>query len=223
MGSTAFTMARMLLDIGAVHFNAQTPYIFTSGWASPVYVDCRRVISFPQARRFIIAEAQKLLDEVAGPTAFDAIAGGETAGIPYAAWLADAYDLPMLYIRKKPKGFGRNAQIEGTFAEGARVLMVEDLATDGGSKLNFIQALRDAGARVEHTFVVFHYDIFPASRTRMAEMGVELHALVTWWDMLAAARRLNSFDAATLDAVEAFLNNPAEWSAAHGGASEPKG
>jgi orotate phosphoribosyltransferase len=123
----------------------------------------------------------------------------------------------MLYVRKKPKGFGRNAQIEGDVRDGARVLLVEDLATDGRSKLTFTDALRDAGCEVRDTFVVFHYGIFKESSEVLAEHGIRLHALATWWDILAEARRSGAFEPDTLAAVEAFLHGPAEWSAAHGG------
>mgnify|MGYP002260554454 CR=1 FL=1 len=98
------------------------------------------------------------------------VAGGETAGIPYAAWIAERLGLPMQYIRKKPKGFGRNAQIEGDIREGARTLLVEDLTTDGRSKINFCKALRDAGAVVGHVFVNFYYDIFPESKKILADL-----------------------------------------------------
>src|SRR5580692_9697217 len=104
--------ARALLEIKAVLFNADKPYIFTSGWASPVYIDCRKLIAFPKERRAVIEMAHKLLLERVGVGKFDAVAGGETAGIAYAAWLAEAFDLPMLYVRKQAKGFGRMAQIE---------------------------------------------------------------------------------------------------------------
>jgi orotate phosphoribosyltransferase len=210
--------ARLLIEIKAVHFNAATPYRFTSGWASPVYVDCRRIIAFPRARQAILDYAVATLRRDAGFEAFDIIAGGETAGIPFAAWLADRLALPMQYVRKKPKGFGRDAQIEGVLVEGARTLLVEDLATDAKSKVNFVNALRTAGAVVEHAFVVFHYGIFPQSRTVMSELGVKLHALATWWDVLAVARAEGYFDAETLSEVEKFLHAPVEWSVAHGGA-----
>jgi orotate phosphoribosyltransferase len=212
-------VARMMLDVGALLFNADKPFIFTSGWASPVYVDCRRLISFPRVRSAITSLAVETLDREVGVEAFDMIAGGETAGIPYAAWISDRMNLPMLYVRKKPKGFGRGARIEGTGMEGKRVLLVEDLATDGASKLSFVEALREAGAIVEHTFVVFHYGIFPQSRTTLAEAGVALHDLTTWWDVLKVAQARGDFDAPTLAAVESFLNEPAPWSAAHGGKS----
>ena len=219
----ALRTAKLLLEIGAIGFSADKPFIFTSGWASPVYVDCRRVIAFPRTRRAIIAMAKELLLDTAGAEQFDAVAGGETAGIPYAAWLADALDLPMLYVRKQAKGFGRNAQIEGQFKDGDRVLLVEDLATDGKSKAKFIEALRAAGAKVAHSFVVFHYGIFPQSLATMEKHGVQLHALTTWWDALTVARQSGSFSAATLNTIEEFLRAPAAWSAAHGGATGTDG
>ncbi|MGQ9366956.1 orotate phosphoribosyltransferase [Azospirillum sp. ST 5-10] len=213
----AATAASILLEIKALHFNAEKPFIFTSGWASPVYTDCRRIISFPRARRALMDFAVATIQREIGFESVDAVAGGETAGIPFAAWIADLMGLPMQYIRKKPKGFGRNAQIEGVLGEGQRVLLVEDLATDGKSKENFVTALRTAGAQVTDTFVVFHYGIFPQSKQTMEAMGVRLHALCTWWDVLEVARRNAYFDANTLNEVEKFLHNPIEWSAAHGG------
>jgi orotate phosphoribosyltransferase len=209
--------AGILLDIKALHFNAEKPFIFTSGWASPVYTDCRRIISFPRARAALMDFAVDQVNRRAGYEAFDAVAGGETAGIPFAAWMSERMNLPMLYIRKKPKGFGRNAQIEGTFEDGARVLLVEDLATDAASKINFITALRDAGAEVTEAFVIFHYGIFPQSIENMDKAGVRLHALCTWWDVLKVARTKPYFDAATLNEVAKFLHDPVSWSAAHGG------
>ena len=121
--------ARILLDIKAVNFRPEEPYKLTAGWASPVYIDCRQIISFTAERRRIIGTAARILSERIGWHQLDAIAGGETAGIPYAAWISEAASLPMLYVRKKPKGFGRDAQIEGDLKEGSRVLLVEDLAT----------------------------------------------------------------------------------------------
>jgi orotate phosphoribosyltransferase len=134
--------------------------------------------------------------------------------------MADRLEVPMQYVRKKPKGFGRNAQIEGEVREGARALLVEDLTTDGRSKVNFVEALRAAGQTVTDTFVVFHYGIFPQSLATMAEMGVRLHALCTWWDVLRVAKQHGYFEARTLDEVERFLHAPVEWSSAHGGKSD---
>ena len=209
--------AKMLLEVEAVRFMADKPFIFTSGWASPVYTDCRRLISFPRVRSTLIDFAAATVMRDVGFEQFDAIAGGETAGIPFAAWMADRLALPMLYVRKKPKGFGRNAQIEGHVVEGARVLLVEDMTSDGLSKANFCNALRQAGTKVEHVLVFFFYDIFPDAPKVLGDLRVTLHSLATWWDVLAVAKASGKFDAAKLAEVEAFMHDPAGWSKAHGG------
>lgn len=210
-------VARILLEIAAVHFRPNDPFILTSGRASPVYIDCRKIISFPRARRKVIELAADLVEREIGFESLDAVAGGETAGIPYAAWLADRLSLPMLYIRKKPKGFGRGAQIEGDMPVGCRTLLVEDLATDGGSKVNFINAIRTAEGKVSDALVVFHYGIFKQSTEGLAALGVRLHGLATWWDVLAAARDTGRLSAADQAAVRSFLEDPEGWSTAHGG------
>ncbi len=212
--------ARMLLEIDAVHFRADEPYKLTSGLASPVYIDCRKLISYPRIRTTLIDFAASTLLREAGFEQFDAAAGGETAGIPFAAWLCDRLDLPMQYVRKQPKGFGRNAQIEGDLHEGQRVLLVEDLTTDGGSKIRFCDALRQAGAVVEHALVIFYYDVFPQTREKLAAHGLRLHYLATWRDVLGVCRANGYFDPATLREVEAFLDSPLAWSGAHGGVTE---
>ncbi|CCO24347.1 orotate phosphoribosyltransferase [Maridesulfovibrio hydrothermalis] len=211
--------AKMLIEVEAVHFRADEPFKFTSGWASPVYIDCRKLISFPRVRQTLMDFGASVIVRECGFESIDCVAGGETAGIPFAAWLSDRLMLPMQYVRKKPKGFGRDAQIEGDFAEGSKVLLVEDLTTDGRSKINFAQALRRAGAECTHTFVLFHYGIFPNTKETLAEAGLEMLSLATWWDILEVCKKESYFDAKTIDEVEKFLNNPVEWSAAHGGVS----
>ncbi|WP_034996376.1 orotate phosphoribosyltransferase [Beijerinckia mobilis] len=214
--------AKMLLEVKAILFNAETPFIFASGWASPVYTDMRKLISYPRLRRRIIDFAVTTIEREIGYENLEVVAGGETAGIPYAAWIADRMMLPMQYIRKKPKGYGRNAQIEGNLHDGGRALLVEDLATDGGSKVNFCKALRDAGQQCDHAFVFFYYNIFAHSQPLLEELGLKLHYLTTWWDVLAVARETQTIEASTLDKVEEFLKSPAQWSAAHGGLAEFK-
>ncbi len=213
--------ARLLLDIKAVNFRPDEPYTLTAGWASPVYIDCRRVISFPEARKRIIRLACEKLDREVGFDTVDAVAGGETAGIPYAAWIAEAQSKPMLYVRKKPKGFGRDAQIEGNLEEGQRVLLVEDLATDGGSKVTFVEALRAAGAEVTDIFVVFFYGAFPGAEDTMKDLGVALHYLATWENVLKAAEEGQYFDQDAIEGVRGFLDDPIGWSKAHGGRDAP--
>jgi orotate phosphoribosyltransferase len=212
--------ARMYLDTGAVRFMEEKPFIFTSGWASPVYNDSRWLISFPDVRTTVMDFAVAAIDRDIGRGGIDAVAGGETAGIPFAAWVADRLHLPMQYVRKKAKGFGRSAQIEGQLIPGQRILLVEDLATDGRSKVNFVKALREAGGKVEHCFVIFFYDIYPEGRKILADLGVTLHYLTSWWDVLAVAKASGKFDPKMLAEVEKFMHDPAGWSKAHGGVAE---
>ncbi|WP_300031118.1 orotate phosphoribosyltransferase [uncultured Roseobacter sp.] len=207
--------ARMLLEIRAVHFNTQTPFTLASGLPSPTYIDCRKLISYPRIRATLMDFLTVTVMRNAGFEAFDNIAGGETAGIPFAAFVAERMALPMTYVRKKPKGYGRNARIEGAMTEGQRVLLVEDLTTDGGSKLSFVDAIRETGATCGHTAVIFYYDIFPETEKTLGDHGVELHSLCTWWDVLAEARNQQAFDAETLAGVEKFLNDPRKWQEEH--------
>lgn len=211
--------AKMLLEIDAVRFRRDQPYMFTSGLASPVYIDCRKLISYPRIRGTLMDFAASIVLRDIGFERFDAVAGGETAGIPFAAFLADRLSLPMQYVRKKPKGFGRDAQIEGDLEEGQRVLLVEDLTTDGGSKINFCEALRKAGAVVSDTLVIFYYDIFPETREKLIEHDLRLHYLATWWDVFNVSEKTGAFDGDMLDEVRRFLENPLSWSAEHGGVS----
>ncbi len=209
--------ARMLLEIKAVNFNTTEPYILASGLPSPSYIDCRKLISFPRIRSTLMDFLTVTVMRNAGFEAFDNIAGGETAGIPFAALVAERMALPMTYVRKKPKGYGKNARIEGAMSEGERVLLVEDLTTDGGSKLSFVDAIRETGATCGHTAVIFYYDIFPETVKTLGDHGVQLHHLCTWWDVLAEAKAQGAFDAATLAEVETFLKDPRAWQEARKG------
>ena len=140
-GAASRPTARALLETRSVHFRPDDPFTLSSGLVSPTYVDCRRLIGFP-AQRAAMMDAMAAMvpaDEI------DVVAGGETAGIPFAAWIAERMGLPMAYVRKTPKGHGRGARIEGPMEEGQRVLLVEDLTTDGGSKISFVDAIREAG------------------------------------------------------------------------------
>jgi orotate phosphoribosyltransferase len=209
----ARTAARILIQTESVLFSPDDPFTFTSGRKSPVYVDCRRLISFPNERGILMGMMADQIKDTVDVKKIDAIAGGETAGIPFAAWIADRLGLPMIYIRKKPKGFGRNARIEGIIEDGNNILLIEDLATDGGSKMSFIEGIRDAGAECAHTFVVFHYGIFPDGIKKLNAAGVALHGLTTWWDIIECAEDEKILDADTVKKVTAFLKDPDGWKA----------
>ncbi|MFV0431785.1 MAG: orotate phosphoribosyltransferase [Alphaproteobacteria bacterium] len=203
--------AKMLLEIEAVHFRPNDPFILTSGRKSPVYIDCRKIISFPRVRSTLMDFAAATISRDIGFERLQGIAGGETAGIPFAAMVAERLGLPMQYVRKKPKGFGRGARIEGDFDEGDHILLVEDLTSEGSSKLNFIKALREAGAVSDYTFVIFYYDIFKNALDELKSENIQMSWLATWWDVLEVAKSSGNFTAGDLDQVEAFLYNPLEW------------
>jgi orotate phosphoribosyltransferase len=209
--------SRILLETKSVQFSPDKPFTFTSGHVSPVYIDCRGLTSFPRARRRLMDLAADLIERVIGHESLDAVAGGEVAGIPFAAWLAERRSLPMLYVRKKPKGFGRNAQIEGEMADGARIILIEDLAGEGTSKLNFVCAIRQAGGITARSFVIFNYGIFSQSMASLEAEGITLHWLATWWDVLRIARGLGYFTPEQFAAVKTFLEDPYGWSSARGG------
>jgi orotate phosphoribosyltransferase len=211
---------KMMFEAEAIHLNLSTPFIFTSGWASPVYIDCRKLISYPRIRSAITSFAISTIRRKLGSDSIDCVVGGETAGIPYAAWVADRLDLPMLYVRKKAKGFGRNVPIEGNIVPGHRALLVEDLATDGASKVQFVKSLRAASLTVDSCFVVFYYDIFPESRRILDEMSLSLHYLATWWDVLAFAKDHKMYDESSLNEIEKYLHQPNIWSRNHGGVAQ---
>ncbi len=135
--------ALVFWEAEAVRLNLQKPFELASGNRSPIYINCRQVISDRAFMALFVAAARSILERA--DASFDAVAGGETAGIPFAAYLAQGLDLPMLYVRKKAKGYGIASKVEGKLPPGGRILLVEDLITDGGSKLGFVDALREAG------------------------------------------------------------------------------
>ncbi len=203
--------AEVLLDIKAISFNTETYFQLASGKCSPVYVDCRRIISFPEARMEIIHMMVDLIRERVGENYFQNIAGGETAGIPFAALVANEMQLPMTYIRKKPKGYGKNSRIEGILATDENVLLVEDLATDGGSKFSFVDGIRSAGGVCRYSSVVFYYDIFPEATLKLQEYGIELLYLTNWQAILTSQKIKTLLTSDELKKVETFLENPMGW------------
>ena len=170
--------AKILLDIKSINISAKKPFKLTSGRLSPVYVDCRKIISHLKESRSIIDMGCKLLKKKLNLKKIDYIAGGETAGIPYASWISEKLNKPMIYIRKKPKGFGKLSQIEGEIRNKSRVLLIEDLSTDGKSKINFCNAIKKAGGKIKDIFVIFNYDIYPD--TIFKRNNLEIHFLTNW-------------------------------------------
>jgi len=210
-------VAEIILEIQAALCNLEKPFMLTSGTASPVYVDCRRLIGFPRQRSEVMdSAAQKIRQEI-GEGEVDVVAGGETAGIPFAAFVADRLELPMIYVRKKPKGFGRQSQIEGYLEEGRRVVLVEDLVFDGGSKLLFCDGIRRAGGLVSHTLAIFEYGFRHKADESLAQAGIKLHTLCDWPTLLEVARAKGYFTDRQAEETYRFLDDPKAWSHEHGG------
>jgi orotate phosphoribosyltransferase len=200
-------IARLLLETDSIAIDLARPFKLVSGRLSPVYVDCRRLISFPKAREAVIAAFVELVEREIGPDQIDVIAGGETAGIPFAAFLAQRLGKPMIYVRKEPKGHGRGGWIEGVLEPGQRVLLVEDLVTDGGSKLRFVEGIAQAGGIVRDCLTVFEYFSERAglrrAREALSARGLRLHSLTNWDEVLEVAA--GRFTPAELEQVLAFL------------------
>ena len=212
----ARTTAKFLLEINAIHFNSVSPFTLTSGLKSPVYIDCRKLISYPKARSILINFCSDIVVNKIGLDKVESLVGGETAGIPFASFLASKLELPMHYVRKKPKGFGVNNYIEGNNIKGKKVILVEDLTTDGGSKIKFCNSIRKAGATVEETIVLFYYNIFEGVPDKLKKSGINLNYLACWWDILNYCKEDKSIiDNETITQIEQFLISPEEWSNNH--------
>ena len=155
----AFKSATILLEKKCVDFSLKKKFKLTSGKESPVYCDCRRIISFPKERNELINFGLKKISSLKSLKSINNIAGGESAGIPFASFFSSKMKLPLCYIRKEKKKFGKTSQIEGIMNSKDKVLLVEDLMTDGGSKFKFIEAIKKTGASVKAIFVIFNYGI----------------------------------------------------------------
>jgi orotate phosphoribosyltransferase len=208
--ANAAAAARIVVDGGAVYTRTNDdPFFFTSGWASPIFIDIKRLISHPAARERLVAMSLEVIDQKVGRRAFDLVAGCELAGVPFATMIADRLGLPLVVVRKQGKGFGRLAQFEGTFDPGARALLVDDLATDGFSKVSFKSALERAEASVVAIFVLLNYAIFPVAPS--------IVSLLTVSDVLAAAESQGGLDPTALTEVRSFIANAPRWSRHNGG------
>ena len=202
-------VAKILIDIESIKFSFDRHFTLTSGYKSPVYVDCRKVISFVKERNIIFDYATKYFKE--NNIEFDMLAGGETAGIPYAAFLSEKLQKKMIYVRKKSKGFGKNQQIEGYYSKGQKAILIEDLATDGRSKVIFVEALRNSGLEISDIFVVFYYDIFDINKTPLGHMNIKIHSLCTWKNIINVISDNKLFSNKEINNLKIFLENPEVW------------
>jgi len=213
--AVAHEIASRLLSINAVALSPDAPFTWASGRVSPVYCDNRLTLGYPDIRRAICSAFAERLALVGWRV--DAVVGTATAGIPHAAWLAEALDLPMAYVRGAAKGHGKGNRIEGHIPAGAHVVVVEDLVSTGMSSTAVVAPLVDAGLTVSGILAIFTYALDAADRA-FAAAGIPLETLSSYPALVESAGRSGSFDAPTLQSLESWYRDPAAWSVAHGGA-----
>ena len=212
MSQAAEEIAAVLLDTGAFLVRPEAPFRLTSGLLAPFYVNCRLILSRPEAR----AQAAAALAATVPQPGATVIAGGVTAGVPFATLVADRLALPMVYVRTEAKAHGTAGRIEGGAVAGERVHLIEDLISTAGSILAFAQALRDAGAEVERVSVLFSRAGVTAQRA-LEEAGLALTAVCDLDTLLAVALSRGRIDEQGLSEVRAFLADPESWSDRQGG------
>lgn len=207
--SLAQRVATALLDVGAVSLAPDEPFTWASGMRSPIYCDNRITLSDPAARTDIAEGFAQLVRE-RFPDA-NAIAGTATAGIPQAALVADRLDLPMMYVRAQPKDHGRGQQIEGRMEEGAKVVLIEDLISTGGSVLAAATAVTAAGGEVLGVLAVFSYEL-PAATLAFANAGIDLITLSNYPTLLSVASERGDLTQEQQEALANWSASPQEWS-----------
>lgn len=201
-------IARRLLEIGAVALRPAEPFTWTSGLKSPIYCDNRLTMAYPEVRNRIAEGFAALIREHYPDT--EVIAGTATAGIPHAAWVADKLDLPMIYVRDKAKGHGKENRIEGVLNPGQKAVVIEDLISTGGSSLKAAQAVNEAGGSVSAVLAIFTYE-FPKAEQAFAENGFPLRVLSNYSALIDVALQQGKIAAEDLDALRSWRNNPEKF------------
>lgn len=213
-------LARMLLEVRAVRFDADRPARHGSGVVSPIHVEGRLLLSYPRFRAEVIDLSLRMIECEIGRETIDAIAAYEGAGVPFATLIAERLRLPLLFVRKESSGRSYKDRVEGPLLEGMRILPVDQLATDGRRKPALIDPLRRGGGRIDRLFVLFQYGVFDVIHENLSRLDVTLHALCTWWDLLDAAEADHALDRRTCSEIRAFLADPGRWSEERGGQAE---
>ncbi|OQO99997.1 orotate phosphoribosyltransferase [Parageobacillus galactosidasius] len=201
-------IAAHLLEIGAVSLEPQEPFTWSSGLKSPIYCDNRLTLAYPNVRNAIADGLTKLIR--AHFSNIEAIAGTATAGIPHAAWVSERLNLPMCYVRSQAKGHGKGKQIEGKVDKGQKVVVVEDLISTGGSSLNAVRALREAGCQVLGIVAIFTYGLEKAKQA-FAENNVEVYTLTDYDTLIETAVELGVVTEQDLTTLRKWRENPEEW------------
>ncbi|MFK7934055.1 MAG: orotate phosphoribosyltransferase [Saprospiraceae bacterium] len=198
MQNLAAGVAQRLLQINAIKLSPQNPFTWASGMKSPIYCDNRIVLSYPEARTYIIEGFKQKASEF---PAVDKIAGVATAGIPHGALLADKMEMPFIYVRSKAKGHGRQNQIEGELKPGEKVLVIEDLISTGGSCLKAVDALKESGAEVIGVMAIFTYG-FQKAVDAFAQAGIPFATLSNYDVLVEEAVKANYVTEADIEILQ---------------------
>lgn len=208
--ATAEKTAELLLQINAIKLNPSNPFLWASGWNSPIYCDNRLTLSFPAIRNFIRDEfAKQILEKYGKP---DVIAGVATGAIGIGILVAEAMNLPFVYIRPEPKKHGRQNQVEGFLQKGQTVVVVEDLISTGNSSLQAVEALRNEGANVKGMLAIFSYG-FDIAAANFSNANVELSTLSNYENLLNLALEKNYISEKEEVALKEWRKNPSDWKA----------
>lgn len=202
-------MASKLLQIDAIKLNTKKPYVWSSGWKSPIYCDNRLSLSYPDIRNFIKTALTDVVRQQFKEV--EVIAGVATAGIPQGALVADALGLPYIYVRPKPKEHGMGNQIEGQVKKGQRVVLIEDLVSTGGSSLKAAQALQDAGLKIIGMAAIFTYG-FELAEKNFADAGIKLVCLSDYHHLIQEALKAGKVSEEQLVLLKSWRYDPANWS-----------
>lgn len=206
--STQKYFAEKLLQIKALQINPQKPYIWASGWHSPVYCDNRKVLSYPYVRDFVKSELANMVLEHF-PDA-EVIAGVATAGIAHGVMAADLLKLPFIYVRSKPKEHGMGNQIEGVMEPGKKVVVVEDLISTGKSSLEVVDVLRANGGDVVGMIGLFTYG-FNAAAEAFEKAKVPLYTISNYMALMEVAEEQQLIAADQKETLGQWRVDPANW------------
>lgn len=201
-------VAKDLLNIKAVKLSPEEPFTWASGIKSPIYCDNRLTISYPEIRTRIAKGIAALIKEQY-PDA-QVIAGTATAGIPHAAWVAEELNLPMIYVRSKPKDHGRGKQIEGVLAPGAKTVVIDDLLSTGGSVLKAVSAAKNEGADVVGVCAIFSYQL-PSIEANFKQAGVSFSTLTNYGELIEAAVEENYVSPDQRELLHKWREDPENW------------
>lgn len=204
------SIAKALLEIGAVGFTPAAPVTFKSGIRSPVYVDNRQLIYHPAAWRLVIDGFKALVETLS--IEYDVVAGVAVGGVPHSSALAYSMMIPSVFIRKETKAHGAGNRIEGGAVDGRRVILVEDLVTTGGSSLSAVDCLRESGARVDDVLAIISYG-FRESEAAFGRANLRLHTLTDFETLLKLARLNQALGAEQIELIRRWLADPCAWAA----------